>query len=56
MSTALTAFGAACLVTWIGLWAYMMALQKRVDRLEEDLVGRDQDPGAGIQDSGQTRN
>ena len=43
MSTALSAFGAACLVTWIGLWAYLMALQKRVDRLEEDSGVRGQD-------------
>lgn len=35
MNSALTAFGAACLVVWIGLWSYMVALQKRVDRLED---------------------
>jgi CcmD family protein len=35
MNAALSAFGAACLVVWIGLWAYIVALQKRVDRLED---------------------
>lgn len=51
MNTALTALGTACLIVWAGLWGYLIALQKRVDRLEEDSVLGIQDSGSGIQDS-----
>jgi CcmD family protein len=35
MNNALIALGIACLVVWAGLWGYLVALQKRVDKLED---------------------
>lgn len=35
MNNALVALGTACLAVWVGLWAYLIALQKRVDKLED---------------------
>ena len=56
MSAELAAFGGACLVVWVGLWAYIVALQKRVDRLEEDSASGTQDSAPTAELNPETQN